>query len=173
MNNKKTHQAYLRYQLKWMLDHGYTLADLLYELDEWRKGDPDISPETPSVAALFADWEHDCGFGGSLWVCEDEWKMCEATEEELPAEAEKSHSSPIASLAASLTDFELCSIRQDIMHWRKTGLLAENSGLRKLAKRIQVAIPAVGYDLHVAEDAVLVETSNRYCKLLRRQEVEA
>ena len=67
---------YQEYQLQWMIDQGYSLADLINGLNELAK---DAEPGT-TVQELFNEWELDSGFNGSLWVCEDEWKMNEGAE---------------------------------------------------------------------------------------------
>ena len=64
---------YQKYQLQWMIDHGFSLADLIQELDKLRdESDPDESLES-----IFADWEFGYGFGSEIWACEAEWKECE------------------------------------------------------------------------------------------------
>ncbi len=66
---------YQKYQLQWMIDHGFSLADLIQELDKLREeSDPDESLES-----IFADWEFGYGFGSEIWACEAEWKECEGS----------------------------------------------------------------------------------------------
>ena len=60
-----------------MLVHGYTLRDLIHELDELRKeSDPDMTLES-----IFADWEFEYDFGSEIWPCFDEYMDCEGKEE--------------------------------------------------------------------------------------------
>lgn len=73
--HQKTSQDYCRYQLQWMLDHGYTLSDLMRELEVCRSENPGAS-----ISELFADWEQNSGFGSEIWACEDEWRGCEGAE---------------------------------------------------------------------------------------------
>ena len=66
---------YQKYQLQWMIDHGFSLKDLIHELDELREeSDPDMSLES-----IFADWEYGYGFSSEIWVCESEWEECEGS----------------------------------------------------------------------------------------------
>lgn len=60
----------------WMLDHGFTLSDLMNELENRRtEAEQDID-----LRSLFADWEFDCGFGSQIWPCYDEFLDCEYPE---------------------------------------------------------------------------------------------
>ena len=69
--------VYEAYKLWWMLMHGFTLSDYVNALamaDEERSADgtyPEGSADD-ILLALAADVE-DTGFGGSIWVCEDEF----------------------------------------------------------------------------------------------------
>lgn len=66
---------YEKYQLEWMLVHGYSLADLMRELTDMQYEDPDYSDGiSMPVTDLFSEWEADVGFGGELWACEKEFK---------------------------------------------------------------------------------------------------
>ena len=60
--------AYERYKLDWLLKHGYTLTDLMNELDKCQEENPD-----DSVSQLFVDWEYGFGFGGEVWACYQEF----------------------------------------------------------------------------------------------------
>lgn len=64
---------YQRYQLQWMIDHGYSLQDLMNGLDETQCDEP----VSTTITELFNEWKLDRGFGSELWACEDEWKDCE------------------------------------------------------------------------------------------------
>lgn len=69
--------VYEAYKLWWMLMHGFTLSDYVNALamaDEERSADgtyPEGSADD-ILLALAAEVE-DTGFGGSIWVCEDEF----------------------------------------------------------------------------------------------------
>lgn len=63
-------QTYEQYQLQWMIDHGFSLKDLMESMDRYFMNDGD------SIQELFEDWECDCGFGGILYACKDEAIDC-------------------------------------------------------------------------------------------------
>lgn len=75
--------GYQKYQLQWMIDHGYSLQDLMRELTDLQFGDPEDSDQisTP-ISDLFDEWEADIGFGSEIWACEAEWKGCEGSQVE-------------------------------------------------------------------------------------------
>lgn len=63
--------AYGKYQLDWMMRHGYILQDVICGLEACRKEmDERGSYNLPS---LFIDWKEDMGFYGDLWVSRDEF----------------------------------------------------------------------------------------------------
>lgn len=69
---------YQKYKLQWMIDHGYSLEDLISELTRLQYDDPEDSDRISSpVSELFDEWEEDCGFGSEIWACEEEWQDCE------------------------------------------------------------------------------------------------
>lgn len=72
---------YEKFQLQWMIDHGYSLSDLMRELQALQYDDPEDSDRisTP-ITELFEEWEQDVGFGSEIWPCEAEWEECEAKE---------------------------------------------------------------------------------------------
>lgn len=70
--------AYEKYQLQWMIDHKYSLKNLMDELTEYQK-DTDDEPAA-TVSDIFHAWEKDSGFCGELWVCEQEWQECEKSD---------------------------------------------------------------------------------------------
>ena len=69
---------YKKYQLQWMIDHGYSLQDLMRGLTEFQYDDPEDSDRisTP-ISELFNEWEFDRGFGSEIWACEGEWREVE------------------------------------------------------------------------------------------------
>jgi len=75
--SSKEEKAYQQFKLKWMLDHDWTLEDLISELSEQMR---DSSGEE-SLEEIFKMWEEDAGFGGSIWPCFDEYIEC--VEEEI------------------------------------------------------------------------------------------
>lgn len=71
--------AYERYQLEWMIAHGYSLRDLMKALTEHQR-DLLSDEESTTVDKIFADWEHDIGFGSEVWACRPEWEDAETKE---------------------------------------------------------------------------------------------
>lgn len=72
---------YQKYQLEWMIAHGFSLQDLMMELTKLQYDDPEDSDmiSTP-VSELFDEWVSDIGFDSEIWACEDEWNECERSE---------------------------------------------------------------------------------------------
>ncbi len=70
---------YQKYQLQWMIGHGYSLDDLIQELTNMQYDDPEDSDRisTP-ISELYDEWIIDVGFGSEIWACEGEWEQCEA-----------------------------------------------------------------------------------------------
>ena len=62
---------YQKYQLQWMIDHGYSLQDLMRELTELQYDDPEASDRisTP-ISELLNEWELVRGYGSVIWACE-------------------------------------------------------------------------------------------------------
>lgn len=67
-------ENYEKYKLMWMIDHGYTIEDLVHELDDARQNH---HPQA-SLTEVFDEWEMNSGFSGAIWACENEWADCEA-----------------------------------------------------------------------------------------------
>jgi len=74
MNDKQ--KAYEKFKLQWMINHGYTLTDLINELEKMRHEEDDMALQT-----LFADWEYGFGFSSEIWPCFEEYLECEYLEE--------------------------------------------------------------------------------------------
>lgn len=66
-NDSKT--SYENYQLKWMMDHGYSLEDLMQSMDEYYD-DKYIVGRT--FDDLFTEWKNENGFNQELWSCKEE-----------------------------------------------------------------------------------------------------
>lgn len=67
---------YQKYQLQWMIDHGYSLNDLVMELTNLQYDDPeDIRRISTPIFELYCEWEMDVGFGSEIWACEEEWSQ--------------------------------------------------------------------------------------------------
>ena len=70
---------YEEYKLEWMIDHGYTLGDLMSELTAYQNS---LSKDVIiPVSKLFEEWEKAIGFGSSIWACEEEWTKHQRTGE--------------------------------------------------------------------------------------------
>lgn len=66
--------AYERYQLIWMIEHGYSIQSLIRELTRLQYSDPEDSDQiSRTVTDLFDEWESEIGFGSEIWICEQEW----------------------------------------------------------------------------------------------------
>ena len=75
---------YEKYQLQWMIDHGFSLQDLMTELTLLQYENTDVlDPISAPVDQLFKEWEQDIGFNSEIWASEAEW---EDSEEAEPAE---------------------------------------------------------------------------------------
>ena len=71
-------KKYEQFKLKWMLEHGHTLKELIDELEELREeSDPD-----ETLQDIFDEWEFGYGFGSEIWPCYEEYLECEGAAEE-------------------------------------------------------------------------------------------
>lgn len=68
-------RAYSSYQMVWMIDHGFSLGDLLAGLQEFVSEEEDDGGQ--DLKSAFDQWVLERGFGGGIWVCEDEFKCAE------------------------------------------------------------------------------------------------
>ena len=66
---------YDKYQLEWMVDHGYSLKDLIRELTTYQSSS--LTDKVIPISKLFEGWEKDIGFRSDIWACEEEWSKCE------------------------------------------------------------------------------------------------
>ena len=58
---------YERYKLQWMIDHGFTLAELIACMESMVSEDMSGHETRTNLQSLFADWEYSVGFeGGSI-----------------------------------------------------------------------------------------------------------
>lgn len=64
---------YGRYQLQWMMGHGFSLHDLVGELASAQSDLEEATGANVSVREAFAAWERDRGFSGELWACREEF----------------------------------------------------------------------------------------------------
>ena len=70
---KDPKQAYEIFRLKWMIDHGYGIPDLIKYLDAMIEEDQNESGVRTDLFSLFQDWEFGIGFDGSIWPCYQEF----------------------------------------------------------------------------------------------------
>lgn len=64
-------KGYERYQLEWMIKHGYSLKDLIENLEKYRKETMKIN-----IKKISKGWEEEVGFNGSdIWACRKEWEQ--------------------------------------------------------------------------------------------------
>lgn len=72
---------YEAYQLRWMLEHGHSLANLIDELTGYQFADPEDSDAiSDPISETFDGWERDVGFEGEIWACEEEFNEVEGAE---------------------------------------------------------------------------------------------
>lgn len=64
--------AYAKYQLRWMIDHDYSISDIIERLS-----DMEAEESHEGVGAMFQEWSYDTGFDGELWVCYEEFLASE------------------------------------------------------------------------------------------------
>lgn len=71
---QKVRQAHEVFKLQWMIDHGFTLTDLIECMEIMLHEDMADSDERSSLQSLFADWKFGVGFvDGSVWPCFEEF----------------------------------------------------------------------------------------------------
>lgn len=77
--------GYERYQLQWMIEHGYSIMDLVQQLENLRCDliEEDGMPIEYNIVDIFHNWQDEIGFKESeIWACQDEWGDNEALEED-------------------------------------------------------------------------------------------
>lgn len=60
---------YEKYQLRWMIEHGYSLEDFIRELKWYTKH----GSNNDDLLTVFTDWQREYGFNGEIYVCEEEY----------------------------------------------------------------------------------------------------
>lgn len=66
-------QAYEIFKLQWMIDHGYSIPDLIAQLEAMVEEDENESGIRTGLLSLLQDWEFGIGFDGSIWPCYQEF----------------------------------------------------------------------------------------------------
>lgn len=70
---------YEKYKLQWLIDHNYSLNNLIQELEDYINQDsPDIKI---NLSKAFKEWELNTGFNSEIYVCEEEYYDTEAQHE--------------------------------------------------------------------------------------------
>ena len=77
-------KGYKRYQLEWMIEHGYSLEDLIDKIAEIMNEELTIGVNAHIfIDEAFDILENETGFKKSeIWACEDEWEDNEFEEDE-------------------------------------------------------------------------------------------
>ena len=73
LENHHARQAYERFRLQWMIDHGYSLEDLVRNLESMILEDENESGIRTDLPSLFRDWVYCLGFDGAIWPCFEEF----------------------------------------------------------------------------------------------------
>lgn len=67
---------YEKYKLQWLIDHNYSLNDLIQELEDY------INQESSDIkinlTKSFKEWESNIGFNSEIYACEEEFNDAEA-----------------------------------------------------------------------------------------------
>lgn len=64
---------YQKYQLQWMINHGYSIDDLIFGLSNMQNSKEDSDKLFAPITELFDEWVMDVGFGSEIWACKSEW----------------------------------------------------------------------------------------------------
>lgn len=67
---------YQKYKLQWLIDHNYSLDNLIQELEDY------INQESSDIkinlSKAFEEWQSDIGFKSEIYACEEEFNDAEA-----------------------------------------------------------------------------------------------
>lgn len=67
---------YEKYKLQWLIDHNYSINDLIQELEDY------INQESSDIkinlSKTFEEWESNIGFKSEIYACEEEFNDAEA-----------------------------------------------------------------------------------------------
>lgn len=72
---------YDKYILNWMIEHGYSIYDLINKLEEMKEM-YEAEKIDFTIWDLFNEWEFNEGFNGEIWACYGEWLESESEEAE-------------------------------------------------------------------------------------------
>lgn len=63
-------KAYEKYKLWWMINHEFTLKNLVDQIQSCVEEDGN---KNINLESAFINWEDEYGFGGEIWACYDEF----------------------------------------------------------------------------------------------------
>lgn len=67
---------YEKYKHQWLIDHNYSINDLIQELEDY------INQESSDIkinlSKAFEEWESNIGFKSEIYACEEEFNDAEA-----------------------------------------------------------------------------------------------
>lgn len=63
---------YEAYQLRWMLEHGKSIRDLITAIYDFM-----ALSECDNIIDGYFQWEAEEGFGSEIWACQSEWEKNE------------------------------------------------------------------------------------------------
>jgi hypothetical protein len=67
---------YEKYKLQWLIDHNYSINDLIQELEDY------INQESSDIkinlSKAFEEWESNIGFKSEIYACKEEFNDVEA-----------------------------------------------------------------------------------------------
>lgn len=69
----KAYEEYKKYKTQWLLDHGYTLDDVINTMQEMYEEGDHHGKKGSSPLNLFLDFEQSYGFDSVIYPCFDEW----------------------------------------------------------------------------------------------------
>lgn len=72
----KTMSNYEKYKLQWLIDHNYSLTNLIQELEDYLN--QNLNDVKINLIQAFEEWELDSGFNSKIYVCEEEYNDAEA-----------------------------------------------------------------------------------------------
>lgn len=127
---------YERYQLEWMIAHGYSLHDFVEALSN--SGITRLSEDS------FEVWEQDYGFGGEIYACEAEWRDAEGAEQGVSNQR---------YVVAALSADDLCEIYGDDISSSETADAIAAITAQRLGRVVKRALP---HEI----DAVMAEFDN-------------
>ena len=70
---------YQKYKLQWLINHNYSLTDLIQALDDYINDEFRLTSDPKiNLSKAFEEWESDIGFNSEIYACEEEFNDAEA-----------------------------------------------------------------------------------------------